>query len=85
MRRSIPFAFTTLALLALAGPAEAKPAFVQQAKALGITAVTNCASCHSGTPKKGGAFTPMGQYLLDQKAARKAAEVDVAWLKDYKK
>ena len=84
MRRSIPFAFTTLALLALAAPVQAKPAFVQKAKALGFAQVTSCASCHSGTPKKGGAFTPMGQYLVDQKAARKADEVDVAWLKGYK-
>jgi mono/diheme cytochrome c family protein len=85
MRRSFPFAITAFTLLALAAPGQAKPAFVQKAKALGFTDVTSCASCHSGTPKKGGAFTPMGQYLVDQKAARKADEVDVAWLKGYKK
>jgi cytochrome c peroxidase len=85
MRRSTPFALATLALLALATPLQAKPAFVQKAKALGLADVTGCASCHLGTPKKGGDFTAMGKYLLDQKAARKASEVDVAWLKDYKK
>jgi hypothetical protein len=62
----------------------AKPAFVSKAKAAGITSVTGCASCHVGAPKAGGPFTKMGQYLVDQKAAKKAAEVDVAWLKDYK-
>jgi len=73
------------AALALALPMQAKPAFVAKAKAAGFTDVTSCASCHVGAPKKGGTFTPMGKYLFDRKAKEKAAEVDVAWLKDYKK
>lgn len=76
--------FLAAAVLALAIPAQAKMPFVAAAKAAGIDSVKNCASCHVGTPKKGGDLTPMGKWLMTQKAAKKAAEVDVKWLKDYK-
>jgi cytochrome c peroxidase len=72
------------AVLALALPSQAKAPFVKAARDLGFTHVTNCASCHQGPPKKMGLFTRMGQYLVDQKAARKAAEIDLNWLKGYK-
>jgi hypothetical protein len=36
-------------------------------------------------PKKGAAkVNEMGQWLVDQKEGRKAKEIDVAWLKEYK-
>jgi hypothetical protein len=35
-------------------------------------------------PKKDSAkVNEMGQWLVDQKAARKAKEIDVAWLEEY--
>jgi len=84
MRRSTLFALTAAALLVVAIPSQAKPPFVGKAKELGFKDVTSCAACHKGTPKKGGEFTARGQFLMDQKTAKKAAEVDVAWLKDFK-
>jgi hypothetical protein len=45
----------------------------------------NCYACHGNRlPKSGKAlFNPRGQWLVDQKHARQASDVDVAWLKDY--
>ena len=83
MRRS-HFTLLAAALIAVAIPASAKPAFVAKAKEAKIDAVKNCASCHVGAPKKGGDMSEMGKWLIAQKAEKKAAEVDVAWLKDYK-
>jgi hypothetical protein len=83
MRRS-PFPVLAAAVLALASPSsQAKPAFVKEAQVLGFAQVTNCASCHQGSPKNTGPFTRMGQYLVKQKTTRKVAEVDLAWLKDF--
>ena len=82
MRRT--FYLLAAAALAVAIPAQAKMAYVKAAKDAGIDAVKNCASCHMGAPKKGGDMTEMGKWLIAQKTAKKAAEVDVKWLKDYK-
>ena len=82
MRRSL--LLLAAAALAVGIPAQAKMTFVKAAKDAGITTVTSCASCHKGAPKKGGDMTEMGSWLIAQKAAKKAAEVDVKWLKDYK-
>ena len=70
----------------LASTAAADVAMQKKAKELGIASVQNCASCHTDKmPKKGAAaVNEMGKWLVDQKAARKAAAVDVSWLKDYK-
>ena len=67
-------------------PAFADMAMQKKAKELKIESVVNCQSCHTDkVPKKGAAaVNAMGKWLVDQKAARKAKEVDVAWLKDYK-
>jgi hypothetical protein len=72
--------------LLVAGSARADVAMQKKAKELGITSVQNCQSCHvDKMPKKGSAkVNEMGQWLLDQKGARKAKDVDVAWLKEYK-
>lgn len=71
----------------LAGPepAQATMEFQKAAKAAGLE-VANCKHCHNAAmPKKG---TPdlnaAGQWLVDQKAAKKADKIDVTWLKDYK-
>jgi hypothetical protein len=60
---------------------------IKKAKELGITSVTNCQSCHvDKLPKKNEPqkLNDMGKWLMDQKEARKAKEIDVAWLKEYK-
>ncbi len=72
------------AVLAMAIPSPAKAVFVKTARDLGFKQVVNCASCHQGPPKNTSPFTRMGQYLVDPKAARKAAEIDLGWLKDFK-
>lgn len=73
-------------LLLWAAIAQADVAMQKKAKELGITSVQNCQSCHvDKMPKKDSAkVNEMGQWLVDQKEARKAKEVDVAWLKEYK-
>ena len=60
-------------------------AMVKKAKELGITSVTGCQSCHvDKLPKKDAhKVNERGQWLLDEKAKRKATEIDVAWLKEY--
>ena len=37
-----------------------------------------------GVPKKGGEMSARGTFLVETKAKKKAAEVDLNWLKDYK-
>ena len=83
-RWTMPAAFA--GLLLSAGFAQADAAMQKKAKELGITSVQNCQSCHvDKMPKKGAdKVNEMGQWLVDQKEARKAKEIDVAWLKEYK-
>ena len=70
----------------VSAPAGADMAMQKKAKELKIATVQNCQSCHTDKmPKKGAAaVNDMGKWLVDQKKERKAKEVDVAWLKDYK-
>ncbi|MBL0212097.1 MAG: hypothetical protein IPQ13_14480 [Holophagaceae bacterium] len=88
MRRTQLALLAAAAILAVAGPADAKLPYVKKAKDLGFTYIQNCASCHvDKMPKKeakGEPFGEVGKWLMAQKAKNKAAEVDVAWLKDYK-
>ncbi len=73
------------AVLLLALPAAAKPAWVKKAQEAGFADVKDCKACHAALPvKKDGVFTDRGKFLVDMKAHKKAAEVDLAWLKDYK-
>ena len=79
--------FLLLAVATLvAVPASAKPTFVKKAKDLGLD-VKNCQHCHEDKlptkAKKGEPFNEIGKFLNKKKADTKAAEVDVAWLKDY--
>jgi hypothetical protein len=67
--------------------AEAKAPWVKKAQDAGHKdLVKNCASCHEkALPKKDDfKVNALGAWLMDQKKAKKAAEVDMAWLKDYK-
>jgi cytochrome c peroxidase len=81
MRTSILIA---AAALILAIPVQAKPTFVKKAQELGFADVKNCMACHAGVPKKDGDMTERGKFLKKVKAEKKAAEVDLNWLKDYK-
>lgn len=80
----------TLAVLAalgfMAAPMHAKLAWNKKAKAFDA-GVTACTSCHvDEKPNKkdhGKPLTPRGQWMVDQKAAKQAKEISLAWLKDY--
>ncbi|GLH72015.1 hypothetical protein GETHLI_05170 [Geothrix limicola] len=74
------------AVLLLAVPAQAKIPFVKKAQELGFADCKNCQYCHvDKMPKKGASENnERGKFLLKMKTDKKAAEVDVAWLKDYK-
>ncbi len=72
----------TAVLLAL--PAQAKMPWVKKAQELGHAEIKDCKACHVGAPKKGGELAERGKFLEDMKAKKKAAEVDLAWLKEYK-
>jgi hypothetical protein len=60
---------------------QAKPAWVKKAQEMGFKEIQNCQACHTAKPP---ALAPMGQWLKDEKAKRKADQVDLAWIKDYK-
>ena len=71
-------------LLVGAQPAHATLDIQKKAKAAGFDA-PNCLYCHTDKlPKKGAVnHNDRGKWLLAQKEAKKAKEVDVSWLKDY--
>jgi hypothetical protein len=66
------------------GAATATMPMQKKAKELGLPAA-NCQYCHvDKMPKKAAhKLNDRGQWLIDQKEAKKAKEVDVAWLKEY--
>jgi hypothetical protein len=72
------------AALIIAIPAQAKMPWVKKAQEAGFAEIKDCKACHVGAAKKGGELTERGKFLVDAKAKHKAAEVDLAWLKDYK-
>jgi len=76
--------FVAAAALILAVPAQAKMPWVKKAQEAGFAEVKDCKACHVGAPKKGGELSDRGKFLVDMKAKKKAAEVDLAWLKEYK-
>jgi hypothetical protein len=88
MRLNLRFILVAAAALAVGSTLQAKLPWVKKAKELGLTNVQNCQSCHvDKAPKKdakGEPYNDMGKFLLAEKAKLKAAEVDLAWLKDYK-
>ena len=71
-------------VLVSAGPAQATLELQKKAKAAGVPAA-NCLFCHNEKLPKKGAVThnDRGKWLLAQKDAKKAKEIDAAWLKDY--
>lgn len=72
------------AALMLAIPAQAKMPWVKKAQGMGFAEVKDCKACHVGVAKKGGELSERGKFLEDMKAKKHAAEVDLAWLKEYK-
>jgi hypothetical protein len=70
--------------VAASGSAYATMPMQKKAKDAGFP-VTGCAYCHvDKLPKKGAAaLNDRGKWLIAEKERRKAAEVDVAWLKEY--
>ncbi len=70
------------------GLAVAKPANIKQAKDAGVQDI-KCSTCHSSAKPptkdtyKEAELTPAGKWLLEQKAAKKAKDVDAAWIKEY--
>ncbi|MDR0499417.1 MAG: hypothetical protein LBH03_06785 [Holophagales bacterium] len=71
------------ALAAIAMPASASAKMVKQCKDLGITEIKNCASCHNDKKPSKTDLNEVGKWLMAQKEARKAADCDMAWLKEY--
>jgi len=72
-------------LLANAVPSHATMVIQKKAKEANFPA-TNCLFCHNEKlPVKGKAVShnERGTFLVKQKEAKKATEVDVAWLKDF--
>lgn len=88
MRRiALAFAAGSLAVglvLGGAGAAHATLDMQKKAKEAGFAAA-NCQYCHvEKLPKKGAVnHNERGKWLIAQKEAKKAKEVDVSWLKDY--
>lgn len=74
----------TVAVVLAAAPSHATMKLQKAAKDAGFPAA-NCLYCHAEKmPAKGKAtYNERGDFLMKQKEAKKAAEVDVAWLKDF--
>jgi multimeric flavodoxin WrbA len=82
--KTITALFIGAALLAVALPAGASTKMVKQCKDAGIAEIKGCKSCHEKGPKGDSTdLTEVGQWLVAQKAAKKAADYDMAWLKEY--
>ena len=75
-----------LGMLAGGRPAEATMPIKKTAKAAGFADAGKCTYCHGeALPKKGAStMNDRGKWLVAEKDKRKAAEIDGAWLKDYK-
>lgn len=73
-----------LALVSLASaPLAAKVPYVKKAKAAGIEQIKDCKSCHTAKTPSATDLNEVGKWLMEQKAAKKAADCDMAWLKEY--
>lgn len=78
-------AAATLVILA-AGTASATMPMGKKAKEAGFADAAKCTYCHAEALPKKDAMTlnDRGKWLVAEKDKRKAAEVDAAWLKEYK-
>ena len=88
MRKPVVSLALGYAVLVAAGAvAWGKSAWVKGCKDMGLPA-ENCMYCHTDKMPKKDTFkadqlNDRGKWLMDQKAAKKADAVDIAWLKDY--
>jgi hypothetical protein len=84
MNKPLVGVIAALSILALAQPSQATMPMQKKAKELGFK-VENCLFCHNEKMPAKGKVTnnDRGEFLVKQKEAKKAKEVDVAWLKDY--
>ena len=84
MNKPLVGALTACVLLAGAFPSNASMPIQKKAKEAGFPATT-CLYCHcEKVPAKGKAtYNERGTFLVTQKEAKKAKEVDVAWLKNF--
>jgi hypothetical protein len=84
MNKPLVGVLTACVLLAGAASSHATMPLQKKAKEGGFPA-TNCLYCHNEKMPAKGKVTnnDRGTYLVTQKEAKKAKEVDVAWLKDY--
>jgi hypothetical protein len=83
LKRPILVAALVFALgAALAPTINAKPEFLAKAQELGYPA-QDCTYCHT-KPTGGAGWNARGNWLRGQKKTRRAKDVDVSWLKDYK-
>ena len=73
------------ALLAACCSAQAKPQWLRKAQSSGFPEIRSCASCHVSDMPKGGPWNERGNWLRAERDRRHAADIDVAWLKDYPK
>ncbi len=76
-----------LASIAAQGVAFGKAAWVKGAKDMGLPA-QNCLYCHTEKMPKKDTFkvdelNDRGKWMMAEKDKRKAAEIDLAWLKEY--
>jgi CRISPR/Cas system CSM-associated protein Csm4 (group 5 of RAMP superfamily) len=84
MNKPLVGVLAAVAILAGAPSSHATMAMQKKAKELGFES-TNCLYCHGEKmPKKeSSTYNDRGNFLIKQKEAKKAKEVDVAWLKEY--
>ena len=78
---SLSFAILAAALL-VPMSMQAKTPWVKKAQELGFKDITNCQACHSA---KMPGLNDLGNWMVAEKTKRKADQIDLAWLKDYKK
>ena len=86
MRKIATMSLGIALAVVVALPAIASAKMVEQCKDLEINEIKNCASCHTSKSHKDmneKDLNEVGKWLVDQKEAKKAAEYDMAWLKDY--
>jgi uncharacterized protein DUF3471 len=80
LKAAIALVFVAIIVVGLAGQALGYPPFLIKAKKYGAK---DCTFCHVD-PEGGPPWTERGQWLIEEKARRKAEVVDPDWLADYK-
>lgn len=86
MKKIATLSLTAALAAAVAVPVYASTAMIKQCKELGISEIKGCKDCHTNKNPKEMSEKDLhgpGSWLMEQKAARKASECDMAWLKEY--